>query len=97
MMQELAALINQYGLLVIFALVLLEQLGLPLPALPALVVAGALAAGGELALPALFGSAVLACLAGDAAWSSNSSRQTTGPEAPRVPAPCGPAPIPWLS
>lgn len=68
MMQELAALIAQYGLLIIFALVLLEQLGLPLPALPALVVAGALAAGGGLSLPALFGAAVLACLIGDAAW-----------------------------
>lgn len=68
MMQELAALIGQYGLLVIFALVLLEQLGLPLPALPALVVAGALSAAGELSLPALFGAAVLACLIGDAAW-----------------------------
>jgi membrane protein DedA with SNARE-associated domain/rhodanese-related sulfurtransferase len=68
MMQELAALISQYGLLTIFAIVLLEQLGLPVPALPALVVAGALAAGGDLSLPALFGSAVLACLIGDAAW-----------------------------
>ena len=68
MMQELAALIGQYGLLIIFALVLLEQLGLPLPALPALIVAGALAAGGGLSLPALVGAAVLACLAGDSAW-----------------------------
>lgn len=68
MMQELAALIGQYGLLIIFALVLLEQLGLPLPGLPALVVAGALAAGGDLSLPALFGAAVLACLAGDLVW-----------------------------
>ena len=67
MMLELAALIGQYGLLIIFALVLLEQLGLPLPGLPALVVAGALAAGGGLSLPALFGAAVLACLIGDAA------------------------------
>jgi len=32
MMQEVAALISQYGLLMIFAIVLLEQLGLPLPA-----------------------------------------------------------------
>ena len=68
MMQELAALISQYGLLMIFGIVLLEQLGLPLPALPALVVAGALAAGGDNSLPALFGSALLACLLGDAAW-----------------------------
>ena len=67
-MQELAALISQYGLLIIFAIVLLEQLGLPLPALATLVIAGAIAAGGELLLPAIFGSAVLACLIGDAAW-----------------------------
>lgn len=68
MLQELATLISQYGLLIVFALVLLEQLGLPLPAMPALIIAGAIAAGGELSLPALFGSAVLACLIGDAAW-----------------------------
>ncbi len=74
MMLELAALIGQYGLLIIFALVLLEQLGLPLPGLPALVVAGALAAGGGLSLPALFGAAVLACLIGDAAWYAAGSR-----------------------
>jgi membrane protein DedA with SNARE-associated domain/rhodanese-related sulfurtransferase len=68
MMQELAALIGQYGLLIIFALVLLEQLGIPLPALPALVIAGALAAAGDLSLPALFSAALLASLVGDAAW-----------------------------
>lgn len=68
MMQELVVLISQHGVSIIFALVLLEQLGLPLPGLPALVVAGALAAGGGLSLPALFGSAVLACLVADAAW-----------------------------
>lgn len=68
MMQELAALIGQHGLSIIFALVLLEQLGLPLPGLPALVVAGALAAAGGLSLPALFGAAVLACLVGDLVW-----------------------------
>ncbi|MGP1677944.1 MAG: rhodanese-like domain-containing protein [Burkholderiales bacterium] len=68
MIQELAALISQYGVLIIFAIVLLEQLGLPLPAMPSLVIAGAIAAVGGLSLPALFGSAVLACLIGDAAW-----------------------------
>ncbi|MBE0615561.1 MAG: VTT domain-containing protein [Burkholderiales bacterium] len=68
MVQELAALISQYGLLIIFTIVLLEQLGLPLPALATLVIAGAIAASGELSLSAIFGSAVLACLIGDAAW-----------------------------
>jgi len=68
MLQELATLISQYGLVMIFAIVLLEQLGLPLPALPALVVAGALAAGSDLSLAGLAGSAVLACIIGDSVW-----------------------------
>ena len=68
MLQDLVTLIGQYGPWMIFAIVLLEQLGLPLPALPALFIAGALTAGGDLSMPALFGSAVLACLAGDTVW-----------------------------
>jgi membrane protein DedA with SNARE-associated domain len=37
-------LITEYGLALVFANVLLEQLGLPIPAVPALIVSGALAA-----------------------------------------------------
>ena len=44
MMQEIVLLLAQYGLLLVFANVLLEQLGLPLPAVPTMIVAGALAA-----------------------------------------------------
>ncbi|MBK9623209.1 MAG: VTT domain-containing protein [Rhodocyclaceae bacterium] len=68
MMHELVTLIGQYGVLMIFVVVLLEQVGLPLPAVPALVVAGALAADGQLLLPLLFGAAMLACIIGDAIW-----------------------------
>ncbi|MBK7686125.1 MAG: hypothetical protein IPJ25_09000 [Rhodocyclaceae bacterium] len=68
MMHELVTLIGQYGVLMIFVVVLLEQVGLPLPAVPALVVAGALAADGQLLLPLLFASAMLACIFGDAIW-----------------------------
>ena len=60
-------LIAQYGLALVFANVLLEQLGLPIPAVPALVVAGALSAEGELSPLAAFGVAFVACMMGDAA------------------------------
>src|SRR5258707_2060186 len=61
-------LITEYGLALVFANVLLEQLGLPIPAVPALVVAGALAAEGELSPLAVFGVAFVACMIGDAVW-----------------------------
>jgi membrane protein DedA with SNARE-associated domain/rhodanese-related sulfurtransferase len=61
-------LIAEYGLALVFANVLLEQLGLPIPAIPTLVVAGALAAEGELSSFAVFGVAFVACMIGDAIW-----------------------------
>jgi membrane protein DedA with SNARE-associated domain/rhodanese-related sulfurtransferase len=61
-------LIAEYGLALVFANVLLEQLGLPIPAVPVLVVAGALAAEGELSPLAVFGVAFVACMIGDAIW-----------------------------
>src|SRR5467141_1739405 len=61
-------LIAQYGLALVFANVLLEQLGLPIPAIPALVVAGALSAEGQFPPLAVFGVAFVACMMGDAAW-----------------------------
>ena len=64
----MSRLITEYGLALVFANVLLEQLGLPIPAVPALVVAGALAAEGELSPLAVFGVAFVACMIGDAVW-----------------------------
>jgi len=61
-------LITEYGLALVFANVLLEQLGLPIPAMPTLIVSGALAAEGEFSLLAVFGLAFVACMLGDAAW-----------------------------
>lgn len=61
-------LVAQYGLALVFANVLLEQLGLPIPAIPTLVVAGALAAEGELSAWAVFGVAFVACMIGDGLW-----------------------------
>jgi membrane protein DedA with SNARE-associated domain/rhodanese-related sulfurtransferase len=61
-------LITEYGLALVFANVLLEQIGLPIPAIPTLVVAGALAAEGELSPLAIFGVAFAGCMIGDVIW-----------------------------
>jgi membrane protein DedA with SNARE-associated domain/rhodanese-related sulfurtransferase len=61
-------LITQYGLVLVFANVLIQQLGLPIPALPTLIVAGALAADGKISALALFGVAFIACAISDATW-----------------------------
>lgn len=47
---------------------LIEQLGLPIPAAPTLIVAGALAAVGSSSALAIFGVAWAACSISDAAW-----------------------------
>ncbi len=67
-MQEILRLITQHGLALVFANVLLEQIGLPLPAIPTLVIGGALAADGKLSAPALFGVAFIGCVIGDTLW-----------------------------
>src|SRR5207237_6624039 len=56
------------GLALVFANVLIQQLGLPMPALPTLIVAGALAADGKISALALFGVAFIACAISDASW-----------------------------
>jgi membrane protein DedA with SNARE-associated domain/rhodanese-related sulfurtransferase len=65
---ELAPLIDRYGLAIVFGNVLLEQIGVPVPAIPTLVVAGALVAGGRLPGIAVFALAVLACAIADVSW-----------------------------
>lgn len=67
-MQEIVAHLIEYGLLVVFANVFLEQLGVPIPALPTLVVAGALTARERMDLAALLGVALLASLLADTIW-----------------------------
>ncbi len=60
--------VAQYGVLFVFVNVLLEQIGLPIPALPTLVVAGALAARGTLPGSLVLTVAVAACLLADYLW-----------------------------
>src|SRR5260221_6438994 len=67
-MQELVDLVAHYGLMLIFINVLLEQVGLPVPAVPTLIVAGAAAATGQLSAAAVVGVAVLGCYIGDGGW-----------------------------
>ena len=59
---------NPIGLAAVVINVLLDQLGLPVPAVPTLIVAGAVAASGKLSLALLFVGAVGACIVGDASW-----------------------------
>jgi membrane protein DedA with SNARE-associated domain/rhodanese-related sulfurtransferase len=67
-MQELAHLIEIYGLLLIFAVVLLDEIGLPVPSLPALVVAGALASNGHFSLPGVLAATLAGALVADIIW-----------------------------
>lgn len=62
------AILLTYGYLLIFGWVLLEQLGLPLPATPVLLAAGALSATEHMSFPAALLAGVLACLAADVSW-----------------------------
>ncbi len=68
MTHHLVLLIGQYGLLIVGVNVLLDQIGLPVPAVPTLIVAGAIAANGHLAVGPLFLLSVGACLAADCGW-----------------------------
>lgn len=67
-MQHLVALIGEYGLAFVFVNVLAAQAGLPLPAVPTLVLTGALLGLGHYSAAALLAVAVGAALIADTAW-----------------------------
>jgi membrane protein DedA with SNARE-associated domain/rhodanese-related sulfurtransferase len=67
-MDLLLRLITEYGLLLVFAGVLVQQLGVPLPAYPLMMLTSALAARGQFNVVALLGTAVAACLIADTTW-----------------------------
>jgi membrane protein DedA with SNARE-associated domain len=62
------AFVGQYGYWVIFAIVLVDQAGLPVPSTPILVVAGGFIAEGEMQLPTTVAVVTLAALPGDWVW-----------------------------
>jgi membrane protein DedA with SNARE-associated domain/rhodanese-related sulfurtransferase len=57
-----------YGYLLLFGWVLVEQFGLPLPATPVLMAAGALSAEHQLSFAAALLLGVMACLVADTSW-----------------------------
>src|ERR1700746_2105190 len=68
MTPDLASALSQYGLAIVFGNVLIEQIGLPIPAIPTLMVAGAFAVEGRLSMAAVFAVALIACLIADVSW-----------------------------
>jgi membrane protein DedA with SNARE-associated domain/rhodanese-related sulfurtransferase len=64
----LIAAIGAHGVLLVFLNVLINQAGLPVPAVPTLIVAGAIAAGGGLPWAPLVLWCVVACCISDCAW-----------------------------
>jgi membrane protein DedA with SNARE-associated domain len=67
-MEALRQLLAEHGLSLVFVNVLLAQLGLPLPAMPMLIVAGALVAEGSVQAAPLALTVVIASLMGDVPW-----------------------------
>lgn len=57
-----------YGLIILPALAVAEQIGIPIPAVPALLAVGALAADGRISIPFVLGTMCVAALAVDFAW-----------------------------
>jgi membrane protein DedA with SNARE-associated domain len=57
-----------YGYLLLFAWVLVEQFGIPLPATPVLLAAGALSAEQKISFPEALLAGLLACMISDSSW-----------------------------
>ena len=67
-MNELVDVLVRYGYLVVFAWVFAEQIGLPIPAMPVLLAAGAMAGTGRLSLVLVLVLAGTASLVSDVIW-----------------------------
>jgi|APDOM4702015191_1054821.scaffolds.fasta_scaffold42245_1 membrane protein DedA with SNARE-associated domain/rhodanese-related sulfurtransferase len=60
--------LTQHGTIILFLIVLAEQVGLPIPALPVLIAAGALVGAGQMGFWSAVGTAILASLLADQLW-----------------------------
>jgi len=67
-MNEIIQSLATYGGPILFTAVFVEQAGLPLPAAPWLLAAGALSAGGEMNATVAIGMSVVACVCADSLW-----------------------------
>src|SRR3954469_16822178 len=73
-MHSIADQLAQYGVPLIGLNVLLQQLGLPIPAVPTMMLAGALAVAGRIDFAAAFAISVMASLVADLLWFSAGRR-----------------------
>jgi membrane protein DedA with SNARE-associated domain len=67
-MEQMTELLAQYGLVLVFANVLIHQAGVPVPAVPLLIVTGALVQQGQVSLAGLLAVVVFASLLADIPW-----------------------------
>jgi membrane protein DedA with SNARE-associated domain/rhodanese-related sulfurtransferase len=67
-MESLERLFREHGPVLVFVNVLLERLGVPIPAMPTMIVGGTAAAQGDYSVATVFALAVLASVIGDGAW-----------------------------
>jgi membrane protein DedA with SNARE-associated domain len=67
-LDEAVQFLVQHGYLLLFAWVLVEQLGLPIPAIPLLLAAGALAGSGRMDLAVAVGLSLIAVVLADVFW-----------------------------
>lgn len=68
MVAQIIQLILEYGLLIVFACVFIEQIGLPIPAYPTLLITGALINQGNFSATSLLFTAVVAAVVADFFW-----------------------------
>src|SRR5437899_13060549 len=67
-MDDATQFLIRYSNLVLFAVVFADQVGLPIPSVPVLLAAGALAGAGQMNLGMAVGLSVAACFVGDFIW-----------------------------
>lgn len=67
-MREILEFLSEHGYSALFLTVLAEQIGLPIPAVPILIAAGALAGMNQISGPSCVLVAVFACLLSDSVW-----------------------------
>src|SRR5437764_11141150 len=67
-MESLERLFRDHGPVLVFVNVLLERLGVPIPAMPTMIVGGTAAAQGDYSVATVFALAVVASVIGDGAW-----------------------------
>src|SRR5712664_3461932 len=71
-------LLEHYSVVILPALVVAEQVGVPLPAVPALLAVGALAASGRVSIPLVLGAIAVVALTVDLGWYELGRRRGVG-------------------